>query len=80
MRVVYGGETPLQKIRLAAGEDEGIEVHPLIQEVLPVRPIELDIPLGATARGELTLTWRRTPGLGGNGRGCQVSGVWLIRR
>jgi hypothetical protein len=25
------------------------------------------------------LSWYRTPGLGGNGRGCQVAEVWLIK-
>ena len=29
--------------------------------------------------GELTLTWEREKGLGGNGRGCQVSELWLTR-
>jgi len=33
-----------------------------------------------TAGGQLELRWSREPGLGGNGRGCQVSEVWLIRR
>src|SRR2546427_514255 len=42
--------------------------------------IEFDIPAKATAGGELTLTWQREPGLGGNGRGCQVSEVWLIKK
>ena len=42
--------------------------------------VEFDIPTQATAGGELTLNWRRTPGLGGNGRGCQVAEVWLIRK
>ncbi len=80
VRVVYGGDSPLQKIRLAAGEDESIEIHSLFLKPFPVRPVEFDIPPGATAKGNLTLTWRRTPGLGGNGRGCQVSEVWLIRK
>jgi hypothetical protein len=47
---------------------------------MPVRPLEFDVPGEATATGELTLSWSREPGLGGNGRGCQVSEVWLIRK
>jgi hypothetical protein len=29
--------------------------------------------------GALTLTWHGEPGLGGDGRGCQVSEVWLLK-
>jgi hypothetical protein len=46
----------------------------------PPRPLEFDIPKQATEKGELDLSWSREPGLGGNGRGCQVSEVWLIRK
>ena len=77
IRVVYGGETPLIPIRLVAGD--GIEVHPLIKKEKPIRPVEFEIPPRATAQGELMLTWTRPLGLGRNGRGCQVSEVWLIR-
>jgi hypothetical protein len=45
----------------------------------PVHPIEFAVPMGATADGELTLRWSPEPGRGGNGRGCQVAEVWLIR-
>jgi hypothetical protein len=76
VRVVYGGDSPLQRVRLLAS---GIEVHPLIAKPAPVRPLEFEVPRSATAGGELTLSWQRTPGLGGNGRGCQVSEVWLVR-
>ena len=77
VRVVYGGEaTP--GIRLVANDQ--YEVHPFIKKELPVRPVEFDIPAEATRGGELSLKWYRTPGLGGNGRGCQVSEVWLIRK
>jgi hypothetical protein len=37
------------------------------------------VPRSATADGVLTLRWHREPGLGGNGRGCQVREVWLTR-
>jgi hypothetical protein len=46
----------------------------------PVRPIEFDVPRAATAQGELNLAWYREAGLGGNGRGCQVAEVWLIKK
>ncbi len=77
VRVVYGGDSAGTKIRLTAN---GLEVHPLIAKPAPLRPVEFDIPKQATEKGELDLTWNREAGLGGNGRGCQVSEVWLIRK
>lgn len=77
LRVVYAGDSPRIKIRCVANED--IEIHPFIEKPLPVRPLEFDIPPQATRSGTLTLSWYREPGLGGNGRGCQVAEVWLIR-
>lgn len=76
LRVVYSGDTPRIKIRLVA--NESTEIHPLILRAWPPAPQEFAIPPDATANGELTLTWTREPGLGGNGRGCQVAEVWLI--
>jgi hypothetical protein len=46
----------------------------------PVRPVEFDIPRAATSGGELNLSWYGEAGLGGNGRGCQVAEVWLIKK
>jgi len=78
VRVVYSVETPRPKVRLEAGES--IEIHPFIERPNPPRPLDFDIPAKATAGGELNLSWRREPGLGGNGRGCQVAEVWLIKK
>ena len=78
LRVVYGGDAIKRRIRLLA--DDKYEVHPLIEKPFPLRPLEFDIPPQATADGELWLSWHQEPGLGGNGRGCQVSEVWLIRK
>jgi hypothetical protein len=78
LRVVYAGDSPRTMIRLETGQ--GIEIHPLIRKESPVRPVEFDLPPQATATGELDLRWSRPPGLGGNGRGCQVSEVWLLRK
>ena len=77
IRVVYAGDSPGRKIRLVAGT---IEIHPLMLKPQPVRPIEFDIPRAATAQGALDLAWYREAGLGGNGRGCQVAEVWLIKK
>jgi hypothetical protein len=77
VRVVYGGDAPSVKIRMAAN---GVEVHPLMAKPAPVRPVEFDIPKQATEKGALELTWTREPGLGGNGRGNAVSEIWLIRK
>ena len=76
VRVVYSGDTHRVKIRLVA--NDSIEVHPLISRAWPPAPQEFPVPLEATAKGELVLTWTREQGLGGNGRGCQVAEVWLI--
>ena len=78
IRVFYAGENPRRKVRLVAGERW--EVHSLIEKPAPLRPLEFDIPHEATERGELDLAWYGEPGLGGNGRGCQISEVWLIKK
>jgi hypothetical protein len=78
LRVVYAGEAYRAKIRLVAGM--GVEIHPFMAKPSPIQPLEFDLPAEATAGGALDLTWTREPGLGGNGRGCQVAEVWLIRQ
>jgi hypothetical protein len=77
VRITYGGENTRGKVRLEAGD--GMEVHPFIDKPAGGKQVTFDLPPGAVRNGELTLTWRREPGLGGNGRGCQVAEVWLIR-
>ena len=78
LRVVYAGDGLSKKIRLMAGDD--IEIHPYIAKPRPIQPIEFDIPADATHTGQLTLHWYREPGLGDNGRGCQVSEAWLMKK
>jgi hypothetical protein len=78
VRVVYTGDNFRPKVRLLA--NESIEVHPFLAKPTPVRPLEFDVPPEATRTGELNLTWFAEPGRGGNGRGCQVAEVWLIRK
>ena len=77
VKVVYGGDNPKRKIRLLANKT--IEIHPYIQRPIPFKPLEFSVPPDATKQGELTLAWFGEPALGGNGRNCQVSEVWLIR-
>ena len=77
LRVVYGGDSLQKPIRLVANET--IEIHPMMAKPLPVRPVEFAIAHEATAAGQLTLSWTGDGALGGNGRGCQVSEVWLIK-
>jgi hypothetical protein len=77
VRVVYGGDNPKRKIRLVANET--VEIHPYILRAIPFEPVEFPIPQTATQGGALSLKWFGEPGLGGNGRGCQVSEVWLIQ-
>jgi hypothetical protein len=77
VRVVYADDSNHVRIRLDA---DGKEVHPLMKKPDPPESLEFDVPPTATADGELTLSWFREPGRGGNGRGCQVREVWLIRK
>ena len=75
IRVVYIGD-PQRDMRLMA--DDRFEIHPLIKK--EPRPLEFDIPLAATADGELNLSWTQAPDSRGAGRGCQVAEVWLIKK
>jgi hypothetical protein len=77
VRVVYSGDNRGAVIRMSC--NGGSEIHPFMRKPWPPRPLEFDIPLEATAEGELTLMWSQEPGLGGNGRGCQVAEVWLTK-
>jgi hypothetical protein len=78
LRIVYGGDAPRRRIRLVAGDSW--EIHPFRPKEKPYEPLEFDVPSAAFAHGELVLTWTREPGLGGNGRGCQVAEIWLMKR
>ncbi|GAC1467109.1 MAG: hypothetical protein NVSMB9_08380 [Isosphaeraceae bacterium] len=76
LRVVYAGDSPRARMHLEA---EGVEVHPWLAKPDPVGPLEFDVPRKTIADGRLELSWRQEQGRGGNGRGCQVAEVWLIR-
>ena len=78
IRIVYAGDSPEQEIRLTAGN--GVEIHPYMVKPRPIHPVEFPVPPEAIRNGELTLEWNCRPGRGRNGRGCQVSEVWLIRQ
>ncbi len=78
VRVMYVGDAPAIPIRLVANGT--LEVHKMMTKPFKFAPLEFDIPRQATTNGALDLQWTRPPGLGGNGRGCQVSEVWLIRK
>jgi hypothetical protein len=78
IRVVYAGDNFRTRVKLTA--NDSIEVHPLIAKTVPVKPQEFEIPPEATRGGELKLSWSAESGRGGNGRVCQVSEVWLIKK
>jgi hypothetical protein len=78
VRVLYAGDNFRNRVRLTANDKT--EIHPLIPKGRDLRPVEFDIPREATRGGELTLTWHQESGRGGNGRGCQVAEVWLIKK
>ena len=77
VRVLYAGDSPKRRIRLVANDT--LEVHPYLAKPMPFKPLEFPIAPAATQQGKLTLSWFGEPGLGGNGRSCQVSEVWLIK-
>ncbi len=77
LRVLYGGDSPRRKIRCLA--NGSTEIHPYIAKPRPFKPLEFLLPRDATREGKLDLAWLAEPGLGGNGRACQVSEVWLIK-
>jgi hypothetical protein len=76
VRITYGGDARRVPVRLTANS---VEVHPFRDKGVTPEPIEFDLPRSVTATGTLTLEWTRAPGLGGNGRGTQVSEVWLVK-
>jgi hypothetical protein len=78
LKVVYGGDRRQAKIRCVA--DDGTVVHDFVAKPYPFAPLEFDIPVSATADGNVTLTWYQEPGQGGAGRGCQIAEVWLMRK
>jgi hypothetical protein len=78
IRVVYSGDTRRIRIRLVANDQH--EIHPLLDRPSPPKPLEFGLPPEATGSGRLTLTWTREQGLGGNGRGCQVAEVWILKK
>jgi hypothetical protein len=76
VRVVYGREGRAAKIRLVA--NESTEIHPFLSK--PFERLEFDLPAVITHSGNLTLNWTQEPGSGGNGRGCEVAEVWLVKQ
>jgi len=77
LRVVYTGDMFQVRVRLTA--NESIEVHPLLLKPRDMTPLEFDIPREATRAGVLNLSWHAEQPGRGNGRGCQVAEVWLIK-
>jgi hypothetical protein len=76
LRVSYGGDARKIPVRLTANS---VDVHPFREKGATAEPVEFELSQQATASGTLILEWTKPPGLGGNGRGTQVSEVWLIK-
>ncbi|HTV54132.1 MAG TPA: hypothetical protein VMI06_04375 [Terriglobia bacterium] len=77
IRVVYTG---IRNVKIRLDCNDQYPIHPLIVKPWPPKPLEFDIPREATESGKLTLIWRRELGLGGDGRGCEVAEVWLMKK
>ena len=79
VRIIYGGEPSATRIlSVTAGGTYVLQPGHRIEDL--TAPVEFDVPRELTFKGELTLSWSKPPGMGGNGRGCQVAEVWLLRR
>jgi hypothetical protein len=76
LRVVYGQEGRAARIRLVA--NGMTEIHPFLSR--PFERLEFELPPSSTRQGSLTLNWTQEAGAGGNGRGCAVAEVWLIKQ
>jgi hypothetical protein len=77
LRVIYTGDMFQVKVRLVAGAST--EIHPYMLKARDMSPVEFDLPRDVTRSGTLDLTWHAEKDRGANGRGCQVSEVWLIK-
>jgi hypothetical protein len=78
LRVVYTGD--MFQVKIALQANDSIEVHPPLLKPRDMKPLEFDLPAAATRDGTLALSWTADPSRGGNGRGCQVAEVWLIKK
>lgn len=78
VKATYTGDNLRAQLRLVA--DGSYTVHDYLAKPMPIAPVQFDVPVEATADGNLVLEWNQTPGIGGAGRGCQVAEVWLIRK
>jgi hypothetical protein len=74
--VYYGWSKGDARIRLMANGN--LEIHPYMKKSPQFSELEFDLPLQATANGELRLQWQAEPG--GRWPGPMVSEVFLIRK
>jgi hypothetical protein len=73
LRATYSG--PFKPVmRLVA--DGQYEIHGPVEQPVPMRPLEFDVPQEATSDGVLDLRWELVNAV----RGCQVAEVWLIKQ
>jgi len=78
VKIVYSGDSFGVDVLVRLVADDQFIVHGYIQKPWPIKPILLNITQQATSDGNLKLSFNQAPGGGGNGRGCQVSEVWLM--
>ncbi|MFM1801887.1 MAG: hypothetical protein RJA81_1239 [Planctomycetota bacterium] len=77
LRVTYAGDNFRVNIQ---AEADGRLIHGPIKKPNPHRTLTFAIPKDLTADGKLELKFNRELGLGGNGRGCQVAEVWVMKK
>jgi hypothetical protein len=76
LRLVYSDLDPSIKVRLTASD---VEIHPWMLKPVPRQPVEFDVPPNGIDNGALILCWRREPGRGHSGTGCEISELWIIK-
>ncbi|CAN5460403.1 hypothetical protein BH09VER1_BH09VER1_25440 [soil metagenome] len=78
VRVVYSQNEYKNKIQLLANDT--VEIHGFLDKPEPIVPLSFAVPQEATKGGRLKLTWYREQGIGGEGQGCHVAEVFLMRK
>jgi hypothetical protein len=83
-RVVYSYQGwagwPLSSLTATGADGASALLHGFQKAPNPMGPLEFDVPRAATAGGSVTIQCQQPEGSAqnGNGRGCQISEVWLV--
>lgn len=76
LQVIYSNQALEIKISLCSKDTI---IHPFIDKPNPPEKLEFKISRTLIQDGKMNLMWKREPGKGGTGTGCEVCEIWLIR-